>query len=550
MAHTFIVRTAESESGPYTSRELRKLAADGDLARDHYVKRDDQDQWHEAGIIKGLFSKASQSTGRMKSAAPRANLPESAEAVNSRQPEASQSQPAVLQPGTPGTLEAQAAQPVAPMEIPIPRGLTLATAGLTQSVLAIASLVLGSAAIVICWVPTIGVIGIVAAGLGLLMAAAALSMTMTRDSGRALSIVGCVTCVIALLLAIAMNPSSRDSIRRIAGRFTGSGESAVGAGMLPEGTDPYGEAMKATLTEKWHPADKALRVGDVEISVTSARVSRAWIRDDFALAEKPFLSLDHVLSVTLQLVNLSETKILEYHTWNGAQMSLDLDFASLRDNFDNLYKRIDFGPGSQPEGRTESQTVQPGKTVTDVLVFQPPMERAEYLNLLMPAGNFGGHGLVRLRVPVTMIVTGPPLEMPQDPQPTPESPPVGGDPPQSALGIQLHPSIVAKHLDDSKHLYFDLDWDTSQLLRPIRYVAGSLVLKDRQGEVRVSIAWTIDDSLNPGLPFHEDGVGFAYNTSLDNHNWVIVSEIRDIVVEFVPRYAVYADGEHVGDDEG
>ena len=260
MGHTFTVRTTESETGPYASRELRKLAADGDLARDHYVKRNDQEQWHQAGIIKGPFSKASQPTGRVTSAAPRDNLPESAEAVKSRQPDAGQSQPTVLQPGTPGTLETLAGQLVAPTEIPVPRGLRLTTAGRTQSVLAIASLVLGSAAIVICWVPTIGVIGIVTTGLGLLMAAAALSMTMTQESGRALSIVGCVTCVIALLLGIAMNPSSRDSIRRIAGRFRGSGESAVRAGMLPEGADPYGEAMKATLTEKWHPADKALRV--------------------------------------------------------------------------------------------------------------------------------------------------------------------------------------------------------------------------------------------------------------------------------------------------
>jgi len=58
---------------------------------------------------------------------------------------------------------------------------------------------------------------------------------------------------------------------------------------------------------------------------------------------------------------------------------------------------------TQPIGRTEQASLYPGKAQTDVLVFEEPVTGVEYLNLELPAANFGGTGMIRLRVPASMV---------------------------------------------------------------------------------------------------------------------------------------------------
>jgi len=37
------------------------------------------------------------------------------------------------------------------------------------------------------------------------------------------------------------------------------------------------------------------------------------------------------------------------------------------------------------------------------LVFEPPIEKAEYLRLELPASNAGGTGMLRIQIPAKMI---------------------------------------------------------------------------------------------------------------------------------------------------
>jgi hypothetical protein len=115
-------------------------------------------------------------------------------------------------------------------------------------------------------------------------------------------------------------------------------------------------------------------------------------------------SKDNLLMVKLELLNTNPNKKVEYHSWSGKDISFDRDFATLRDNFDNSYKRISFGLGSHPVGAVErSESIYPNKSVTDVLVFELPLETIEYLRLELPAKNFGGTGMLRLQIPRSMI---------------------------------------------------------------------------------------------------------------------------------------------------
>lgn len=43
------------------------------------------------------------------------------------------------------------------------------------------------------------------------------------------------------------------------------------------------------------------------------------------------------------------------------------------------------------------------KSVSDVLVFETPIDTVEYLRLELPAQNFGGTGMLRLEIPKQMI---------------------------------------------------------------------------------------------------------------------------------------------------
>ena len=111
-------------------------------------------------------------------------------------------------------------------------------------------------------------------------------------------------------------------------------------------------------------------------------------------------SAEKLLTITVALTNLSTTRKLDYTTWQGQSLSLIRDFAVLRDNYDNVYKRVTFGLVDRPKGQVEDNvSLLPGETITDTLVFEPPIKAAKYLRLELPAENFGGTGILRFQIP-------------------------------------------------------------------------------------------------------------------------------------------------------
>ncbi|HUT33277.1 MAG TPA: DUF6694 family lipoprotein [Planctomycetota bacterium] len=150
----------------------------------------------------------------------------------------------------------------------------------------------------------------------------------------------------------------------------------------------------------WEPPDKAVRQGDLQVRVTKTVIGKVPLKDITSDAT----SVDDLLMVTLELTNMASTKIVEYYSWSGKFISADRDFATLEDNFGNTYKRIDFGIGCRPIGAVNrSESIYPNKSVNDVLVFQIPLDNATYLDLEMPAQNYGGQGMVRFRIPMGSV---------------------------------------------------------------------------------------------------------------------------------------------------
>ena len=80
------------------------------------------------------------------------------------------------------------------------------------------------------------------------------------------------------------------------------------------------------------------------------------------------------------------------------------EYATLTDDNENNYKRVGFGSSSTPVGGIQIiESIYPGKSITDVLVYEMPVDAAKWLRLKLPAQNFKGDGMLRFEIPASMI---------------------------------------------------------------------------------------------------------------------------------------------------
>lgn len=294
------------------------------------------------------------------------------------------------------------------------------------SSLGVVSLILGVVAFLLCWIPLVGLLSIPLSALGLLLGAIGLLVALTRrGSGIGYSIGGGFVSGLALAIGIAqvaavgsavsgvaeaMDESDRQQTRTnqevVASASPGGSQrprTARDSGG-PRPTKP--PAPAANRNDKpaeleWASAKSAVRQGDVELRITRVVVGKVPLRAGFE--DRETTSQDELLAIHVELTNRSQSKKVEYRSWLGRDVSFTRDYATLKDNFGNGYKRISFGFGTDIIGHTGSESIYPGKALDDVLIFEIPVDSAEYLDLELPAKNFGGDGVLRLRIPKDMI---------------------------------------------------------------------------------------------------------------------------------------------------
>lgn len=160
----------------------------------------------------------------------------------------------------------------------------------------------------------------------------------------------------------------------------------------PNAQEPQGDS--------WISAEKAVKQGDIQIRIVSAKVGKVQVKNE--IDGQMSSSKDVLLAITIELTNLSQTKKQDYKTWAGADFAIKRDYGTLVDNFGNSYKRVGFSL-NLPVGAVKSESIYPGKTITDVLLFEAPIEKAECLRLELPAKNIDGTGMIRLQIPKSMI---------------------------------------------------------------------------------------------------------------------------------------------------
>jgi hypothetical protein len=257
------------------------------------------------------------------------------------------------------------------------------------SSLGVASLVLGIVAFLLCWIPFIGILTIPIAALGALFGGIGFVVALVRrGSGIGYPIAGGVICGLALMIGVGqvgVIGATVSAIDEVQQRGVRTNQEAIGA------TGPKKE---------WASARSPVRQGDTQVRITAVRIGPVKLKDTFSGGGDTSTSY---LSINLDIANLSQSKKIDYKTWQGADFSFGRDYASLRDNHGNVYKRIDFGFGSDIVGQTKADAMYPGKSISDTLVFELPIDNIQHLDLELPAANLGGDGMFRLRIPADMV---------------------------------------------------------------------------------------------------------------------------------------------------
>jgi len=84
----------------------------------------------------------------------------------------------------------------------------------------------------------------------------------------------------------------------------------------------------------------------------------------------------------------------------GGSVKYDDQYSgTLSDDLGNMYQR-----GISPNVYLYTSTsLYPGKSEEQKVTFESPVDRASYLKLELPAENFGGEGMLRIQIPISMI---------------------------------------------------------------------------------------------------------------------------------------------------
>jgi O-acetyl-ADP-ribose deacetylase (regulator of RNase III) len=282
----------------------------------------------------------------------------------------------------------------------------LTTKNTVALVLGITSTVIGVIALLIGWVPFLGLLAMPGAVIGLILAVVGGIVAIAKKGkGIGLPILGGIICACALVLPILStggvsaaiaNASKKQAQDAKVTVVPKADNAASPAAATPQAASPAPEPPKVV----WNAAANALRLGDVQVQIKGVKVRKIAVKDFMGGDQE---SSDDLLAITVEVSNLSAGKKIDFATWRGEHMSFDRTYASLTDDNENTYKRIDFGATTKIVGGVDNESIYPGQAITDVLVFEKPVAAAKWLHLELPAKNFNGEGVLRFEIPAGMI---------------------------------------------------------------------------------------------------------------------------------------------------
>lgn len=159
------------------------------------------------------------------------------------------------------------------------------------------------------------------------------------------------------------------------------------------------ESSSARAVE-WTRANTAVQQGNAKVQVKGLRIGKVEFRNKFGDNR---LSEDNLLIITLAVANVSKNKKIDFSTWQNARYSFGEDVAALTDDNGNVYKRINFGTLSWLVGGVIMESIYPGESINDLLIFEKPVDAFKWLHLELPAKNLNEAGTIRFEIPSDML---------------------------------------------------------------------------------------------------------------------------------------------------
>ena len=395
MAADWYCKIAGAELGPLSSQQLRALAADGRLRADDDVCQGQGGKWVPAGRVKGLLKDAS---AEVLVARPleedEVPVAKNADQVRPKQASANAVPKAKAAP-----------KPPEPPVATVPIAKAAAVASVSAAVPKAAS---AQSPFNFTGPESHAGTSSKRRSPALPPADAAKQRQKRRKTLLLASIGGLIGLAIVGLVLVVANPFGSDSdddsgpsAELLAARqfeeekLTGDVLTDIDPEISGDETPKTGDAEAG---EKWLDATKDKAVaGPISIRIVSVRVDKPRILRGTGRAAAP---KEDCLIVTLELVNTDPQKKIVHAGWARPPA---LQRVALNDNHGNPYKLETFRSGTVEGQQSESTSLYPNDPTSDVLVFERPVDAAEYLRLELPASVVGQPSVLRFQIPKKMI---------------------------------------------------------------------------------------------------------------------------------------------------
>ena len=284
-------------------------------------------------------------------------------------------------------------QPIPPTEVKVEVHPQPAKA----SSLGIGSIILGILALSVAWVPWFGLYASPLGVLGLILGVIGFVVAMWRSgSGIGFAIAGSAISALALFIGYSVNrdiviagyEQAQAAIRRSQQR---GDEEDLQQNELGAANDEIAVAN----ADPWDNATTVAEDDTVRVEVVSAEIGRVKSRS----FGEDHLTEDNWLKIVVRIQNRTESKKFRYMSWCD---SGDLrNRAKLTDDLDNKYS---ISYERDIVGRTTIESVYPDKTITDLLVFEIPVDKAKFLKLALPKNKCeAGDGEFLLKIPMRLL---------------------------------------------------------------------------------------------------------------------------------------------------
>jgi len=391
MANEWFVKIGGEVRGPLTGSQVRALVAQGLLSPSDGLSSSPHGPWRRAGDVPGLFASAKPHTEHQ--------MPGSLENGPPAEPSspASNRQPAAVGGGAPGLTPPNGVASIPPAttmppvqgvqhqpnlesavhrtktgpRVPKPAELRLQK---RKELIRVVRLL----AAVFCAVVVLGSALVLGASYLRAMIAAKKAAEIRRLQTRP-----------AAEVVEVQIPQDLDSvIAEVGSALSGSVAGTVG-----------GTGRKLPpVTDRWfNAATERATVGQVTLRIAKVKIGWPRLVSPTGKGARP---RDPCLLVYLEMALPEGSAELEFSGWTtDDQPGIR---PQLRDANNRPVAAMKF-PGLEIEGQLKSILLRPGESVTDLLVFRPPEQLAGFYELTLPAEPLGGHGLIRFRIPSTMI---------------------------------------------------------------------------------------------------------------------------------------------------